>query len=150
MMRRLFFRNTAIGAAAAPLLISGVRVMPDDPRPIPPDYLVKGVESRLTQVMRDPLQVIKDLKRIDYNKSMNELDRIQHNIRYKHSHIQNLSLNIESLKSVSKQHKANMQLELLMRMNEEKRSWKDKLLAQFGLSRDDVYDDEPQAASNGY
>lgn len=153
MMRRLFFRRATAAVAVAPVMISKVNVMPDQgPHPPPSVYYSGVVGSNIKEAAYDPIKILMNEKRNKYNTSMQAARLIQNKIaNRKHLVAHQMDLNIEALRSVSRQHKAIMQESQHDRWTEERMSWKDKLLKQFGLKREDVYDDEPQAASaSGY
>lgn len=149
MMRRLFFRNAAAGAAAAPILLSGASKMPNGPGAPPPVMPYRGdVFANEASQTFDPLRAIKEAKRMDYNKSMSAIRIAQdrkHQLKFM---LSQPDLNIAALKSVSNQHKAIMNQNILDSMIEERKSWKDRLLEQLGLKREDVYDNEPLSASS--
>lgn len=145
MMRRSFMRNTGAGVVAAPVVISGIRVKP--PSPI---AAIDGfAPNQIRGAIANPLELLKRAKRTQYQDAMNTFEQIQYNICGRHQIIGHLNLNISSLKSVSIQHKAIMQETFVTEMHRAKMSWKDKLLQQFGLAKEDVYDDNGPAQRMG-
>lgn len=155
MIRRLFMRNAPMGAVAAGVIARDVAakeanwVKPPENSYHPGLAGADTASGLLNKITHDPLYAIRQAKRIEFNKSMNALDRIHNTKRYRRNHVENLDLNIESLRSVSRQHKAHMQFYLMLTMEEEKKSLMDMLLIKLGLSKDDAgyYDGGAQVSA---
>lgn len=150
-MRRLFFRRATAAVAVAPMMLGKASTMPyQGPHPPPTGYYSGVIGSNIKEDAYDPIRTLMNEKRNKYNTSMHAARLIQNRIaNRKHLIAHQMDLNIDALRSVSRQHKAIMQENQHDKWTEDRMSWKDKLLKQFGLRREDVYDDEPQTATAG-
>lgn len=144
--RRFFSGRALFAAAASPAMakeaLGRISVNKCGPPPMP-DY-PRDISTR--EAVVSPLELMKRAKRDQYSKAINAFNNVHHNTRHRRNHFHNLNMNIEALHSVSPQHKAIMQENMIMKMEQERKSWRELLLERFGLTKDDVYDNEPQAA----
>lgn len=148
LTRRLFAKRAPLAAGAASLFASDVARAPAPATtPSPMGMLNKcGVEVARPY---DPIREILQRKRNEYIQGMGELETLHRTIMGR-SGGHSFNNNIMALRSVTHQHKVIMQENFYKKFQEERMTWREKLLSMIGLKPEEAWDENaPAQASSG-
>jgi hypothetical protein len=145
-MKRRFF-SALLGSA--PAAIAMPIVTPVQPQyPPPPFGMTTGLINECQRHIPSPLELLERKKRQQYVAAREAAHKTLY-MRHRINTGTELNHNIAALRSVSPQHKAHMMEAWRIQVEEEQKTWLDKLAESFGFNREEEGGGQVLEASSG-